>query len=532
MHITRLTEKAKATTYLVIIRLNKYLSRGLKDQDSYIRLLAIAPLVACTILIAASFNRINYYVPLWYTKLWGVDIMASKEKLFIIPVVAFLYTTLAIVLAYLAKKFYFTYLSRILLYSAGLLNLVSLASAARIVSMASAEAFFSKTIFSINISYQDWGFLGLGILGFLASYLVLPKFTLWAVKHNLVTDPSKHHHPGMILVKPSARGGGFLFAVLFLVLALLFLPKNGVTLAILSAALLCGLIGLIDDFQNANPGSKVKALENPIVRLVALLPLPVFIIILFGVVPQYVSNPFDGSIFLTDFAVTILGKVFMPLPYLFTLIWTLAIMNMLSWSNGVDGQFGGISGIAFIILGLLALRLVGTEPVQITTAKMAFIAGGICLGFIPHTWHPSKVMWGFGAVTVGLLISAISIMSRAKVATAIMIIMIPFLDGTITVARRVLQGKNPLKGDRKHLHHLLMARGWSVKRIALFYWASTLIFGTVGLITAEKSAVPVTLISGGLVSVGIIALNILSAGKEKTAIKEQLPEKQDQLQSA
>ena len=222
----------------------------------------------------------------------------------------------------------------------------------------------------------------------------------------------------------------------------------------------------------------------------------------------------------------------MPLPYLFTLIWTLAIMNMLSWSNGVDGQFGGISGIAFIILGLLALRLVGTEPVQITTAKMAFIAGGICLGFIPHTWHPSKVMWGFGAVTVGLLISAISIMSRAKVATAIMIIMIPFLDGTITVARRVLQGKNPLKGDRKHLHHLLMARGWSVKRIALFYWASTLIFGTVGLITAEKSAVPVTLISGGLVSVGIIALNILSAGKEKTAIKEQLPEKQDQLQSA
>ena len=336
----------------------------------------------------------------------------------------------------------------------------------------------------------------------------------------------------MILVKPSARGGGFLFAVLFLVLALLFLPKNGVTLAILSAVLLCGLIGLIDDFQNANPGSKVKALENPIVRLVALLPLPVFIIILFGVVPQYVSNPFDGSIFLTDFAVTILGKVFMPLPYLFTLIWTLAIMNMLSWSNGVDGQFGGISGIAFIILGLLALRLVGTEPVQITTAKMAFIAGGICLGFIPHTWHPSKVMWGFGAVTVGLLISAISIMSRAKVATAIMIIMIPFLDGTITVARRVLQGKNPLKGDRKHLHHLLMARGWSVKRIALFYWASTLIFGTVGLITAEKSAVPVTLISGGLVSVGIIALNILSAGKEKTAIKEQLPEKQDQLQSA
>ena len=219
------------------------------------------------------------------------------------------------------------------------------------------------------------------------------------------------------------------------------------------------------------------------------------------------SNPFDGSIFLTDFAVTILGKVFMPLPYLFTLIWTLAIMNMLSWSNGVDGQFGGISGIAFIILGL-------------------------CLGFIPHPWHPSKVMWGFGAVTVGLLISAISIMSRAKVATAIMIIMIPFLDGTITVARRVLQGKNPLKGDRKHLHHLLMARGWSVKRIALFYWASTLIFGTVGLITAEKSAVPVTLISGGLVSVGIIALNILSAGKEKTAIKEQLPEKQDQLQSA
>ncbi len=495
--------------------LEKYFKQGFKDRKLHLQILAALPVVLCYAVIAYFYNNLTDLVPLWHTKTWGESVLTNKLNLYLIPLTLTLLTATAFIFSYFANKFYFTYLSQILLIGGALFNTVALLTIVQIINTSSVVP-----LTFISPSQQTQSLLGLLVVGFLSSYLLLPKFTAWAFKKNLVTDPSKHIHPGMILAKPSARGGGFAFSLFVVFITLLFLEKTPIVIGVTVSVFIAGCVGLLDDYQNTHLSSRLKIIENPVLRLLVLLPIPVVIMMTFGIVAGYVNNPFDGNLVLTDFSFFLFGRSITPLPYLFTLIWTLAIMNMVSWSNGVDGQFGGVAGISILVIGILALRLVKTEPSQLTTAKLAFLASGVAFGFIKHTWHPSKIMWGFGAISVGVLLSSLSIISRAKVATAIMVILIPFLDGFITIIRRLLQRKNPLRGDRGHLHHLLLERGWSPQRVAIFYWVATAIFGTGGLLSADKSTALVTITLGGLVASAIIILNVSSqfkkVKKEKT----------------
>ena len=508
------------------LKLEKYFKVGLKYKDAHLRLFALAPVVLCYALIAYSYNNLVDLVPLWQTKPWGEGILSTKINLYLIPLILTLFTITAFLFSYLAKKFYFTYLSQILLTGGALLNTVALITVWNIVTI-SAKA----PLKLVSLSPQTRSLLGLLGVGFLSSYLLLPRFIAWTKNRNIVTDPAKHNHPGMILTKPSSRGGGFAFSALVTLLALVFLERGPLLIGTVGAVFIAGLIGLLDDYQNTHPKSKLKKIENPALRLLVLLPIPVIFMMVFGVVAGYINNPFDGNIDLTGISFSLFGKLITPLPYLFTLVWTIAIMNMISWSNGVDGQFGGVAGISLLVVGLLSLRLVETEPTQLTTARLAFLASGVAFGFINHTWHPSKIMWGFGAISVGVLLSALAITSRAKVATAVMVILIPFLDGFITIFRRLLQRKNPLKGDKGHLHHLLLDRGWSPKKVAIFYWLATAVFGAIGLFSADKSTALVTLTFGGLMASVIVALNISSQFAKRKVQKAKAESKDTQTLS-
>ena len=131
-------------------------------------------------------------------------------------------------------------------------------------------------------------------------------------------------------------------------------------------------------------------------------------------------------------------------------------------------------------------------------------------------------MWGFSAVAAGAVLTTLSILVNAKTATSIVIILIPFLDAVVTFGRRIIQKKNPLKGDRGHLHHILLDRGWSHKKIAVFYWISTAVFGLIGILSSEKYVGLVTLTLSGIVASFIILLNLKSVWKQQAS---RLPER-------
>ena len=130
-------------------------------------------------------------------------------------------------------------------------------------------------------------------------------------------------------------------------------------------------------------------------------------------------------------------------------------MNMLNWSKGVDGQMPGIVAISAIIIGILSLRFspFGCRRALLRQRYLSYIAGA-SLGFLIFNFYPAKIFPGYGATAIYLLLAVASILSGAKLATAILVMGVPMTDGIFTILRRILSGKSPFWHDKKHLHHL------------------------------------------------------------------------------
>jgi UDP-GlcNAc:undecaprenyl-phosphate/decaprenyl-phosphate GlcNAc-1-phosphate transferase len=161
-------------------------------------------------------------------------------------------------------------------------------------------------------------------------------------------------------------------------------------------------------------------------------------------------------------------------------------MNMLNWSKGVDGQMPGIVAISAIAIGILSLRFEVLDQVSIMNAKLSFIIAGASLGFLIYNFYPARIFPGYSATSIYLLLSVVSILSSAKLATAILVMGVPMMDGVFTILRRVFTGKSPFWHDKKHLHHLLLGLGFSQRVIALFYWLFSAILGSLALVLSSK----------------------------------------------
>jgi UDP-GlcNAc:undecaprenyl-phosphate GlcNAc-1-phosphate transferase len=113
---------------------------------------------------------------------------------------------------------------------------------------------------------------------------------------------------------------------------------------------------------------------------------------------------------------------------------------------------------------------------------LAFAAAGAFLGFLPWSFYPQKIMPGYGGSTLaGFLIAVLAILSGAKLATALLVLIIPLVDSVWTIVRRLVNRRSPVWGDRLHLHHQLLKMGWSVPKICLFYYLIGLILGVLAL---------------------------------------------------
>ena len=449
--------------------------------------------------ITIRFKYLNPQIPLWYTKFWGDPQLAQGFYLFVIPAICLFFTLLSVPII---NKFYLLKSREVVFTTLTLLTIsVSflLISAMRIISKGSSP-------FPAFIDQRIPGLLFLLFLSFLVCYLIVPAVIKHAKKYNVITDPALHTHPGMILKKPSARLGAVAFFLAFFIVALIFTPHTREVLGLYIGALLTTLIGVLDD----------KKSLNPYFRLLFLLPLAIIItMVVSDLHIYYFANPFAGITRLDfiQYSINLWGLKFSILPVadVFTIVWIMWVMNMLSWSNAVDGQFSGMTAITCIITALLALRLTSINPQQIYVAQLSAIAGGAALGILPYNWHPSKIMWGFGATTMGLVIAILSVMAGAKVAVATLVLIVPTLDAVITIIRRVVQKKSPVWGDRGHFHHRLLDIGYSQPQVAVFYWIITAFFGGVALLSSGKSKFLALLTLGGIVAFILVTMNLRGA---------------------
>lgn len=442
------------------------------------------------------YRFLNSEIPLWFTRPWGSLQLASKDLIFVIPFVSFSIIFLSIALiAFLYKEKMKDAVTTTLTFMTVSSTFLFL-SIIRVIEKASSP-------YLPIISPKFIELLPFIFFAFILCVLIVPLVIKLAHRFEMVTDPARDTHPGMILKQPSARGGALAFYLSFILIALVFIPLNRETVGLYIGTLITTLIGLTDDKRNLNPYARLFLMACAIIVTLVLTNLHIF----------YFANPFNGTTIRLDaFSIPLnfndLKFTFLPLADIFTTLWILWFMNMLSWSNAVDGQFSGMVAITCVITSMLALRLLKIDPEQIYVAKLAAIAAGASLGILPYNWHPSKIMWGFGATTMGLLIPILSIMAGTKVAVATLVLIVPVLDALITILRRILQKKSPVWGDRGHLHHRLLDMGWSQQKVAILYWILTAILGAVALFSSGSSKILAVLTIGGAVAFMLVVVNL------------------------
>jgi UDP-GlcNAc:undecaprenyl-phosphate GlcNAc-1-phosphate transferase len=283
----------------------------------------------------------------------------------------------------------------------------------------------------------------------------------------LFDDPKRHKHPAILHKKPIPRGGGIpLFFGIFFT-SLFFIKYNITITSLFIAALIALVVGVVDDKKDISPYFRF-----------GINILAAFIVVANGISIRFITNPFGGILYLDNF--------FPYLPFVISILWIVWVMNMLNWSKGVDGQMPGIVTISAIVIGILSLRFSIADPTTLIAAQLSFIIAGASLGFLPFNFFPAKIFPGYGATSVYLLLAVVSILSGAKLATAILVMGVPMVDGIFTIARRVFAGKSPFRHDNKHLHHMLLRLGFNQRRIALFYWCISAILGAISLLLSSQ----------------------------------------------
>lgn len=344
------------------------------------------------------------------------------------------------------------------------------------------------------------------IISFIITVIFTPFSLFFIKKLGLMDDPKLHKHPAAIHQKPIPRGGGIPLFIGIFITSILLLPINNLIIAILLASFLALFIGVLDDKLDISP--YIRFLVNILCAV---------IVVGNGVSIPFITNPLGGILNLDIFKLSLPNiNLVISFSDLIAIIWIVWVMNMLNWSKGVDGQMPGVVAISAFIIGILSLRFPIVDERSLIATVLPFIIAGSSLGFLLFNFYPAKIFPGYGATSIYLLLGVVSILSSVKLATAILVMAIPMIDGIFTIIRRILNKKSPFWHDKKHLHHLLLKLGFKQRSIALFYWIVSAIVGIISLTLSSKGKFFAILMVIILVGGGILFLHRLARNKNET----------------
>lgn len=438
-------------------------------------------------------------LPFFYSHMWGSAQLIFKYGVVLIPVFGifiFLLTSIFLDILWKARE---VALCEALMIVSGLVQIAFVYALGRIIT---------KTAVSYQFTLSARLYLA-GTLSFLLAWGILPLVRKLAELVGALDNPKEHDHPAILHSVIVPRAGALAFVVAFVTVSLIFLPPAKKLLGIYAGALVMAVVGVLDDRAASGKCADI----NPYLRLGTEL-LAASLVVGAGVGIAFFRNPFNGIIRLDfiDIPIYFYGvHHLLLLADLAALIWIVWVMNMLSWSNGVDGQFSGIIFVTFLVLCLISLRNVGEAPAEIYPAFLSAVGAGASLGLLPATWHPSRVLWGFGATACGLIIASVSVLSQAKVAVALLVLLVPALDALVAVGRRLLRGQSPVWGDSGHLHHHLLRMGLSQRAVAVLYWLFTFLGGLLALYAVERGSILTVLT---VVAAVLFVLVVLNLGKK------------------
>ncbi len=313
-------------------------------------------------------------------------------------------------------------------------------------------------------------YLALFIISTCAAFLLTPLVRRLAERFGWLDVPRDERRVHLKAV-PRLGGVAILPSVLLTLLALAFV-ENGVTrslatnraqlFAILVPATLVFLFGAYDDIRGAH--ARLKFLGQG---------LAATLLYFMGGRIEALSIPFVGSIELP----WILGLTI-------TVFWTVGITNAFNLIDGMDGLAAGAALFASVVILIVSLIL-GHPLVSV----VALALSGSLIGFLRYNFNPASIFLGdSGSLFIGFTLAALSVQSTQKASTAVAVAIplmafgLPVVDTTLALIRRFLSGRALFEGDREHIHHMLLARGWSQRRVALVLYSVCALFGLMALL--------------------------------------------------
>ena len=279
--------------------------------------------------------------------------------------------------------------------------------------------------------------------------------------------------------KPTPEMGGLAILAAVLVAAALWLPGTiplqrsqgealgsaGVvhTWPVIGGAVLIALIGAIDDAIDL----------KPLLKLLGQIGVAIIAATAGGAVIKGLQVPFLGYQAFPDG-----GKEL-------TVVWLVALMNIVNFSDGVDGLAAGVCTIDGAAFAVIAFNVQGGTS---SAAVLAAITAGASLGFLFHNRYPAKIFMGdTGSNLLGYLLGVAAVIGSLKtnavlaLAVPLLVLAVPFLDTGFVVAKRLKYRRKPWAADAEHFHHRMARIGFSQTKTVAYLYTWTLMLAGVAL---------------------------------------------------
>ncbi|MGC8863796.1 MAG: MraY family glycosyltransferase [Armatimonadota bacterium] len=298
------------------------------------------------------------------------------------------------------------------------------------------------------------------VVGAIVAYIVTPAVKSLAWRCGVLAHPGgrRVHASPTPLLGGIGIYAGFVAALAVVGLISPTLKTDGQVWGILAGGTLVALVGVLDDRFELPGWAQILSILAGAGLLVG-----------FGVIIRYITNPFQGGHLMW------LGAAAVPV----TMAWVLMVTKAVDCMDGLDGLAAGISVIAAGTLTLMALRS-GTRFE--TSAVMSAALAGSALGFLRYNYPPARIFMGtVGAQFLGFALAGISIAGAFKiaafvaVAAPVLVLAVPLFDTTFVVLKRAVNGKPVHEADTTHLHHRLLERGLSHRQAIWFIYALTFV---------------------------------------------------------
>jgi UDP-GlcNAc:undecaprenyl-phosphate/decaprenyl-phosphate GlcNAc-1-phosphate transferase len=168
-----------------------------------------------------------------------------------------------------------------------------------------------------------------------------------------------------------------------------------------------------------------------------------------------------------------------------TVIWLVGLMNVVNFSDGVDGLAAGLCTIDGIAFAVIAFDLQGGGS---AAGVLAAITAGAALGFLFYNFNPASIFMGdSGSNLLGYLLGVASVIGSLKtnvlvaLVVPLLILAVPFLDTGFVVAKRLKYGRKPWSADANHFHHRMARIGFSQRKTVAYLYGWTLLLAGVAV---------------------------------------------------